>query len=924
MKLWLAILSSPLKIKASVPCIILAITLHTAFASESRDDFAATTETVGRHEGGFETPANQRIAPAGTLVELPGIRPNALALSPNGKFLVTAGMTRELLILDPASGTILQTVSFPNAATNLSSERGSALILNANLRDKLSFTGITFSPDGSRIYLSNVNGDIKVFEVGQDNKVAALRSIPLPPVNLPDRKMEIPAGLTTSPDGRSLFVAFNVANQLAEIDIATGRILRRWNVGVAPLSVVRCRSKTYVSNWGGRRPDSDSVVGPIGRNGTVRVDERSIASEGSVSVINLAENPSANKNQTLEILTGRHASALALSPNGKFVVCANAGDDTLSVIDTRSDRVVETICARQSPADLFGAQPDALAFDKRGRELFVCNGSQNAVAVFQFQQQTRWLGLFPFFRYIPGKTQMLGLIPVGWFPGSIAFDSHRARLHVANLIHIPPKKEQAPKHRGTGPGFNTKQYYGSLSLVDVPAKDELEKDTRIALANLRYPLIAQSKLPPRAHRAPQPVPERVGEPSPLKHVIYIIKENRTYDQVLGDISDGNGNRDLCVFGERVTPNLHKCVREFALLDNTYCSGIISAEGHQWTDSGIANDYIQRSYNGWPKSYPGAGGEAHGYDALAYSSAGFIWNDALEHGKSVLVLGEFTTPHHYWKATGKSQAGWLESYRDFISDSNAFGYYAEAGLPAIRHCVETNYLGFDLTVPDAIRAAQFIKDLKQFEQAGQMPDLMIVWLPDDHTSGSKFGAPTPEAQVADNDLAFGKILEAVSHSKFWADTCIFAIEDDPQDGWDHVSGYRATAYVASPYTKRNAVIHTQYNQTSVLRTIELILGIPPMNQLDATATPMFDCFTNQPDLAPFDAVANNIPLDQMNPDPKKISDSRLRKDALISAKLPLDKEDQCPEDLFNRILWRAVKGQAAPYPSWAVKAADDDD
>jgi hypothetical protein len=338
---------------------------------------------------------------------------------------------------------------------------------------------------------------------------------------------------------------------------------------------------------------------------------------------------------------------------------------------------------------------------------------------------------------------------------------------------------------------------------------------------------------------------------------------------------------------------------------------------------LANDYIQRSYGGWPRSYPGAGGDPHGYDAMAYSSAGFIWDDALEHDKTVLDFGEFTTPHHVWKATHKPQSGWLEFYRDFATHSNAIESYAEVGLPDMAACVETNYLGFDLNVPDAFRAARFIHDLKQFEAAGKMPNLLIVWLPDDHTSGTRYGSPTPEAQVADNDLALGKMIEAVSRSAFWTNTCIFAIEDDPQDGWDHVSGYRTTAYVASAYTKRHAVVHTQYNQTSLLRTMELILGIPPMSQFDATATPMFDCFTSAPDFSPFMAIANRVPLDEMNPSPKQIKDAQLRRDAVVSARLPLDAEDQCPEDVFNHILWRAAKGSRSPYPVWAISATETD-
>jgi hypothetical protein len=230
-------------------------------------------------------------------------------------------------------------------------------------------------------------------------------------------------------------------------------------------------------------------------------------------------------------------------------------------------------------------------------------------------------------------------------------------------------------------------------------------------------------------------------------------------------------------------------------------------------------------------------------------------------------------------------------------------------------------GWDLDVPDICRAGLFIKDLRQFEQAGDLPDFLIIWLPCDHTSGTRFGSPTPAAQVADNDLAMGRIVDAVSHSRFWKDTCIFAVEDDPQAGFDHVNGYR-TIYVASAYTRRGVTVSTQYNQTSLLRTMELILGLPPMNQMDATATPMFDCFTNQPNFTAFDAVSNNVPLDEMNPDPGKIADAQLRRDAQVSARLPLAKPDQCPEDVLNRILWRATMG-TRPCPEWAVSAVDED-
>ena len=423
-------------------------------------DFGATTATVGHNPNGFETPVNQLVTPAGTLVELPGIRPNALALSPDGQRLVTAGLTQRLIVVNPATGTILQRVRLPADDKIPPTEPVSGSILQPNEKAKLSFTGLVFSPDGSRIYLANVNGDIKVFSVSKDHEVTPLYSLPLPPANAPLRQAEIPAGIAVSPDGEKLYVAGNLANRLIELEAVTGKVLRTWDVGVAPFDVVLCKNKIYVSNWGGRRPDPDSLTGPAGDGMKARVDARSIASEGSVSVIDLN---SELRTPNSELLTGLHACALALSPDGRWLVVANAGSDTLSVIDTHTDKIAETICARQNPADLFGAQPNALAFDKSGKKLFVCNGTQNAVGVFRFK---------------PGKSKLLGLIPVGWFPGSIAYDAKRKEIYVANLKSLPAEMEQARSGLGNGVGFNTRQFSGSLSLVPVPSKKALARFTR--------------------------------------------------------------------------------------------------------------------------------------------------------------------------------------------------------------------------------------------------------------------------------------------------------------------------------------------------------------------------------------------------------------------------------------------------------------
>jgi len=842
----------------------------------------------------YTTPTHQILTPAGRQVELPGLRPQAMALSPNGRILAVSGKKTELVLIDPVTGAIRQRL--PLVAYNSNSKDPvSGQILNPDKETQVSFTGLIFSPGGDRLYLSCIDGSVKVFTLDEQGKATAPANYPLPAANGLRTKVEIPAGLAISPDGRRLYVILNLSNRLLEMEAGSGQVLRAWDVGVAPYDVVLVRDKAYVSNWGGRRPDARSLTGPAGQGTRVRVDPvRYIANEGSVSVIDLQRN-----RVRQEILTGLHACAMAVSPNRRYLVVANAAGDTLSVIDTHKDEIIETIWARQNPADLFGAAPNALTFHSSGRRLFVCNGTQNAVAVIDFA---------------PGKSKLSGLIPVGWFPGAIVFDSRHDSLYVANIKGIGSTKHVPP---GEPVKFNSHEHFGTLSFVGVPKPDELPAQTQVALRNMRYPLLQQARLPARPGQPACPVPERVGEPSVFKHVIYLIKENRTYDQVFGDVKAGNGNSALCVFGEKTTPNQHKLVREFVLLDNTYCSGVLSADGHQWATTAMATDYMERSFAGFPRSYPDGMGDDE-VDALAYSPAGFIWDNVLAHGKTLRDYGEFAITEKRWLDSNKKRIRFLDHWRDFTNGTSTIRVSSRPGVESLRPHLCTETVGWDLDIPDVFRAAQFIRELKQFEKNGKAPNLMIVCLPNDHTSGTKAGAATPEAQVADNDLAFGQIVEAVSHSRFWPETCILAIEDDPQSGWDHVSGYRTTAYVISPYTKRGQVVSTQYNQISLLRTIQLILGLPPMNQLDATATPMFDCFTNTPDLTPFSAVPNNVPLDLINPPAKKVADRLLRHYAEASARLPLSAPDRCPEDLLNRILWHAVKGSRAPYPAWAVQ------
>ena len=397
----------------------------------------------------------------------------------------------------------------------------------------------------------------------------------------------------------------------------------------------------------------------------------------------------------------------------------------------------------------------------------------------------------------------------------------------------------------------------------------------------------------------------------------MIKENRTYDQVLGDMAEGNGDPDLCIFGERITPNQHALARQFVLLDNTYCAGILSADGHQWTTAAFGSDYLEKSFAGWPRSYPDGMGEDDA-DALSYSPAGFIWDHAIARGIRLRNYGEFCGPKVTWRDPNKSGTpDFMACYRTWRGETDEVIFRSEPMVRSLLPYTPTDYVGWEMSVPDQYRADFVLRELAGYEAAGEFPQLVLICLPNDHTSGTSKDCPTPAACLADGDLAFGRIVEALSHSSFWPKMAIIGIEDDPQAGWDHVSGYRTTCFVASPFARRGVTVSTQYNTTSVLRTIEQILGIPPMNVFDASAEPMFDCFTETPDLTPFVALPNNVPLDQLNPGSTAIADPQLRRDAELSATFDFTQIDRAPEDALNRILWRAMRGPHVPYPEWAV-------
>ncbi|MCC7086806.1 MAG: bifunctional YncE family protein/alkaline phosphatase family protein [Pirellulales bacterium] len=845
-------------------------------------------------------PTNQIVSPLGVQITFPG-RPVDVALSHDGRLLGVLNRD-QLLTFDAASGKIIDTAKISGS----------------------SYKGIGFTPDGKHLFASTLpssrssRGDQALvgFSVGEDGRLSKPRAISVNPSGAEDASTELstdgetrygsrqaPAGFVITPDGSRMYVALNLANVVAEIDLASGKAVRWIPVGNAPYDVALAGEKLYVSNMAGRLPKPGEPTGPSGRAPVVKVDPRNIASEGSVSVVDLKANRSRK-----EIVVGRYAAGLAVSPDGEYVAVACANNDTVSVIDSKHDEVVQTISVHPAPDLPFGSSPNALAFSTNGKWLYVANGANNAIAVVEFA---------------PPNCRLRGCIPTGWYPGSVVCDTARNRLIVANVKGIGSRNtEWEGKRIVKGEkvyGFNSRDSMGSISLVPLPSLEELKQQTAAVLANNRSAEIVAVRAPPRQNVPPVPIPERHGEPSLLKHVFYIIKENRTYDQVFGDLPQGEGDEKLCIYGREVTPNHHKLAEEFVLLDNFYCSGVLSADGHQWTDEAYATDYLEKAFGGFPRSYPYSGG-----DALAYAPSGFIWDHVLEHKKTFRVYGEFVSASVTWKDPNrKKRPTFMDCYQDYLAGNQQIDIRATANIKTIEPYLCQSFIGFPNIVSDQYRAGEFIEELKEFERRGEMPNFSIMLLPNDHTSGTRPGMPVPEAQVADNDLALGRIVEAISHSQFWKDTCIFVVQDDPQNGFDHIDGHRTVALVISPYTKRKFVDSTNYNQTGMVRTIELLLGLPTMNQFDSSATAMRNCFMDQPDLTPFTAVPNNIPLDHLNPQLSDIRDARQLYWARKSIAERLDEIDEADEDTLNRILWFAARGDDATYPAWAISLDPDD-
>jgi DNA-binding beta-propeller fold protein YncE len=813
---------------------------------------------VGPADRGTIVPTGQTVRSAGDVTSFPG-RPTDLCLSPDGSRVFVKN-TADLTVLDARDGSHIQRLPYPSGSGSMH--------------------GIAVSGDGGkfRVYVTGAGRSLHIATSDEKGMLDWERTIDLPGPKATHKPGLVHAlGIAIARDGKTAFVCLSRNNTVGIVDLQAGKLVEEIPVGVCPyeIAVSPDGATAWVSNFGGRRAAAgDKTENSAGT--AVVVDGRSIAASGTITQIDLKA-----RKPIKHVEVGLHPAQLKLTIDGKrlFVACANS--DTVDVVDTAAAKVVERISVRPEAALPYGSLPNALTLSADQKTLYVANAGNNAIAVIALGD---------------GKaSSVAGFIPTGWFPGAVVIDGQR--LFVANTKGSGSRAKSRLRD-----DWNSTQLLGSVSRVAIPDAAALAKLTEQAKhdARIRDSLQAAARADATTRIAPRPIPAKIGEPSLFRHVIYVIKENRTYDQVFGDIGKGNSEPKLCIYGRDITPNHHALAERFGLLDNYYCNGVVSADGHQWATQGMVSDYQEKGFGGNTRSYD------FGTDALCYAGCDFIWDSVLLAGLSFRNYGEFDFP----TLTGKAK-NWYDVNKAWGTPDFAFTQSIE--LEVLRRFTCREYPGWEMQIPDVRRMEVFLKELADFERAGNFPNFTIVYLPQDHTQGRKEKVPSPRAHQADNDLALGRLVEAMSHSRFWKETVIFVNEDDPQDGFDHVDGHRSLCLVLSPYSKRGAVVSKFYNQSSVLHTITRIFGLPPLNQLTAAAPTMEDCFTEKPDFTPYECLPNRVPIDESNKAQAALTPRELK---LMKEANDFSRPDVIDDDDLNELLWIAER-PGEPYPKeWA--------
>ncbi|WP_254160664.1 bifunctional YncE family protein/alkaline phosphatase family protein [Chryseosolibacter histidini] len=711
---------------------------------------------------------------------------------------------------------------------------------------KRSWYGLAFSADERQLYVSGGhNNNILIYTIA-NKKLSLSDSIQL---GNPWPERIGPAGIAIDEKRNRLYVVTRENKSLYVVDLRTKKILGTFGMEAEGYTckLSKDRRELFVSCWG-----SDKVlVFDLERN----------AWKASV---NVGDNP----------------NELMLLPDGKLLLVCNANDNTVSVIDVKQKRVIETLDAALFPNSPSGSTSNSLAYHEKTKMLFVANADNNCLAVFDFSK--------------PGQSIPLGFIPTGWYPTCVRIVNNALWVSngkgfesKANPFGPSPlrKKEEVIHHGGITRKGSEVQYIGSLmkgtmSFIEIPNKKKLAEYSKMVYGNSPYTNYVQQQ--------PVAAPIPLGKQSPVKYVFYVIKENRTYDQVLSDLKQGNGDTTLLLFGRKYTPNQHALAESFVLLDNFYVNAEVSADGHNWTVGAYANDYLEKT---WPTSYGGRGGTygGEGEREIANNKDGFIWDNCHRYGISFRTYGEFM---HGPKPT----------------------------IPILEGHNCPTFASYDLKVRDTARFNVWKKDFLALLKENKVPQFNTVRFGNNHTEGMRLGRPSPYAHVADNDLAVGLFIQTLAESPIWDQTVVFIVEDDAQNGADHVDAHRSTAYIAGGYIKRNFVDHTLYTTASILRTLELLLGMEPMTQYDAAATPMWNCFNNQPQSFPFKAIVPAVDLNEKN---VAVNIWQKKSEAFT-----FEKEDSNNDVEFNRVLWHGLKGdQPFPGPTRAafiVPIADTDD
>jgi DNA-binding beta-propeller fold protein YncE len=823
-------------------------------------------------DGSVLLPNQWSLRPAGKQIELRDF-PINIAVHPGGRFVAilhSGYSAHQIIIVDLTKG-----------------EAVSHAPLNQ------SFYGIEWSHDGSRLFCSGAGEElIHTFDFNNGSlthhEKIQLRDI---------KERAVPAGLALDSKSQTLFAANVWGDRVTRIDL-----LPQPKILDIPL---RTNINPLLNTDGTRTSDADTEA--AAKRAEVyllqaspddtfpyacRLDEKrqrlyvSLWAQATVAVIDLKSNQVIDRWPTED-----HPCEMVLNRSGKLLFVANANRNTVTVLDTDSGRPFETIWAALFPQSPPGSTPNSLALSPDEKTLFVANANINVVAVFDVST--------------PGKSRSLGFIPVGWYPTSVRVTPDGKQLLVANGKGVIPKANPlGPQPIPNTSTNRTVEYIaslfrGTLSVIDLPSRAKFEQQLKEYTAHAYQcsPINASAQVTaPRP--ADNPIPRLPGQQCPIKYVFYIIKENRTYDQVFGDMPRGNGDPKLCLFPDRVTPNHHQLARDFVLLDNFFAESEVSADGHEWSMGAYATDFVEKMWplnygHNKPKKFPYP---SEGNFPIATPAGGYIWDRA--------------------KAAGVS----YRSYGEFVELFTGTEPHSVARVKALQGHIDPQFRGFDLDYPDVKRAERFVAELKRFDAEGDMPRLQIIRLPNDHTHGTTRRFRTPTAYIADNDLALGQVIEAISRSKFWPQSAIFVVEDDAQNGPDHVDAHRTIAFAISPYIKRGSVDSNMYSTSSMLRTIELILGLKPMSQFDAAARPMFNSFQPKPDLTPYTALPANVNLEEVN------------SEHAWGGKLEMNfaKEDAADDLLLNEVIWRSVRGENSPMPP-PVRAAfvfshqkDDDD